>query len=72
MMRLTFTARVRDGKLATDKPVELPDGTQVDVVIVAGDDDRAEQHHREALLAAVAQGLADSDAGRVTDDAPRT
>ena len=67
-MRVTLTARVQDGKLETDKPVELPDGTEVDVVVVAGADDRADQGHHEAFLMAVNEGLVDVAARRVIED----
>lgn len=47
----TLRARVRGGRLCLDEPTELPEGTEVDVVVDADDDlDDAERAARSAAL----------------------
>ena len=64
-------ARVKDGRLELEDRVDLPDGTEVDVALLAADDDAAlsdEEH--AALEASIRRGLSDARAGRlVTADA---
>ena len=48
-MTLTLKARVRGGRLLLDEPTELPDGSEVDLVLAddgdeLADDDRARLH----------------------------
>lgn len=48
-MAMTLKARVRGGRLVLDEPTELPDGSEVDLVIAdegdeLEDDDRARLH----------------------------
>jgi hypothetical protein len=65
---MTIKARVRNGRLILDEPTDLPDGTEVDLVLLdpgdwLDDDDRA------ALHRALAASSADVEAGRVVDAA---
>jgi predicted transcriptional regulator len=55
-------AQVRGGRLVLDEPVELPEGTEVDLVPVAGDD--LDDEDRRRLDAAIDRGLDDARAGR--------
>lgn len=56
-------AHVRGGRVVADEPTDLPEGTEVEIEIIDGDDlDDAE---REALHAALAESENDVAAGRV-------
>jgi hypothetical protein len=59
-------AHVKNGRIVVDEPTELPDGTEVKLWVVEGDD--LDETEREALHEAIRDGLADAKAGR-TDDA---
>jgi hypothetical protein len=54
-------ARVSKGRLVFDVATSLPEGTELDVLVV----DPGEQ---DQFVAAIRQGLEDSEAGRVVDD----
>jgi predicted DNA-binding antitoxin AbrB/MazE fold protein len=58
-------ARVENGRLRLDEPTDLPDGTEVELVIV-GDDDLSEEE-RARLHASLDRALDDEDADRVVD-----
>lgn len=56
-------ARVENGRYVIDEPAELPEGAEIRLQIVDGDDlDPAE---RALLHAAIDEGMDDSDADRV-------
>lgn len=56
-------AHVRNGHLVLDVPTDLPEGTEVDLVLLGGDDlDDAE---RERLHRALTESADDMAAGRV-------
>jgi hypothetical protein len=57
-------ARVQNGHLMLNVPTSLPDGTELELVLDDGKDGMDEAE-RKALLAALDEGLADADAGRV-------
>ena len=61
-MTLTLKGRVKAGRLVIDDPVDLPDGSEVELAVVdAGDDlDGAE---RERLHAALLEAQAEIDRG---------
>ena len=61
-MMSTIRARVRNGRLIVDEPTDLPEGTELDLVIddVGDDLDEAE---RAALHAAIARAWASVQAG---------
>ena len=54
-------ARVSRGRLVLDVPTTLPEGTELDVVVVD-----PQEHQR--FVQAIQAGLNDSEAGRVIDD----
>jgi hypothetical protein len=58
----TIRARVRNGRLIVDEPTDLPDGTELDLVI---DDagDSLDEAERAALHAAIRQARASLQAG---------
>lgn len=59
-------ARVENGRYVIDEPAELPEGAEVELVIVKGGtsaEDRAE------LLQAIEEAEQDIEAGRVVDEA---
>jgi hypothetical protein len=64
MMNATMRARVRRGRLILDEPVDLPEGTEVELV-PAAIDDALDEEDRRRLDAAIDRGLADARAGRV-------
>lgn len=61
-MMSTIRARVRDGRLIVDEPTDLPEGTELDLVI---DDagDGLDEAERAALHAAIGQAWASFQAG---------
>ena len=63
---MTIKAHVRDGRLLVDEPTDLPDGTEIDLILLdPGDwldeDERAELHQ------ALHESDADVAAGRLVD-----
>lgn len=51
-----------------NEPTELPEGAVVDLVAVGGDAlDELDDEEREALHAALAEGIAQADAGDTVD-----
>ena len=61
-MTLTLHAHVINGRLVVDEPVDLPDGTQVQVEIV-NDSDALDDADRARLHAAIEQGQDEIDRG---------
>ena len=60
---MRVTAHVRGGRVVVDKPTDLPEGTELEVEIVDGDD--LDDIERAALHAALAESEDDVVAGRV-------
>jgi predicted transcriptional regulator len=59
-------AHVKQGHLVVDEPTTMPEGTEAELVLVAGDDlDDAE---RAALHASIEESEADFEAGRVVSE----
>lgn len=61
----SLKARVRNGRLTFDVPTTLPEGAEVTVILVDGDELDAEE--RAELHRAIDEGMADCDAGRTED-----
>ena len=60
-------AIVRNGKLVVDEtPTDLPEGTELELVVADQGDD-LDDEERARLHASIGRGLADINAGRVTD-----
>ena len=57
-------ARVENGRLKLDEPTDLPDGAELEVVVL--DDDLSPQERAE-LHASLDRALDDSEAGRGVD-----
>lgn len=53
-MTLTLIARVRDGRLVLNEPVDLPEGTELELVLAHDEDDLADDD-RARLHAAMAR-----------------
>ncbi len=65
---LAHKASVRNGRLVLDEPTELPDGAVVDLVAIDADVlDDLDEAEREELRAALAEGIAQDDAGDTVD-----
>lgn len=58
-----LVARVKNGRLVLDEPTGLPEGAQVTLVVVDGDE--LDDEERVLLHAAIEEGIADAEAGRV-------
>ena len=58
-------AKVRNGRIVLDEPTDLPEGAEVDVTVIDGDDLTAEE--RAELHASLDRALDDSEAGRMID-----
>lgn len=56
--------QVKNGRLVLDEPTDLPDGAEVEVVVI---DDELSADERAELHASLDQALAESDAGRAVD-----
>ena len=59
-------ARVHNGRLKLDEPTDLPEGTELRLV-VADEGDEFDDEERAALHQALARGSADIAAGRTVD-----
>jgi hypothetical protein len=57
-------ARVENGRLQLDEPTELPDGTELDLVVDDEGDDLAE-HERQALHEALSKSWRSAQAGEL-------
>ncbi len=65
---LSLKASVRNGRLVLDEPTELPEGAEVDLVAIGGDVlDTLDDEERRKLHAALAEGIAEDDAGDTVD-----
>ena len=62
-MTLTLKARVRGGRLILDEPIDLPEGSEVDLV-PADAGDNLDDADRERLHAALARSAAQFQAGQ--------
>ena len=60
-----LNARVKNGRLVLDEPTSLPEGAEVRLWVVEGDE--LEDADRAALHDAITEGLADAKAGRTID-----
>ncbi|HEX7840636.1 MAG TPA: hypothetical protein VF469_24325 [Kofleriaceae bacterium] len=58
--------QVKNGRLVFDEPTDLPDGAEVEVVVI---DDELSLDERAALHASLDRALDDSEAGRGMDAA---
>lgn len=56
--------RVKNGRLVIDQPTDLPDGAEVEVVVI---DDELTAEERAELHASLDRALDDSDNGRGMD-----
>ena len=61
-MDLTFLARVRGGRLLLDEPVDLPDGTEVELAVAYRGDD-LDDAERVKLHAALERSWQQAQAG---------
>lgn len=59
-------AHVENGRIVVDDPVDLPEGTKLEVYVGEPDDDMSEQERAE-LLRSIDDGLEDVDAGDVRE-----
>jgi hypothetical protein len=58
--------RVRHGRIVLDEPTDLPDGTELEVVLADGGDGLDDEERAE-LEQAIEEGLADAREGRHED-----
>ena len=61
-MMSTIRARVRNGRLIVDEPTDLPEGTEL-ALVVDGAGDSLDEAERTALDAAIARAWASVQAG---------
>ena len=61
-----FTAKVREGRIVLDVPTNLPEGAEVRLVAVDGDD--LDEGERRALDAAIAAAEREIDAGQAVTE----
>ena len=60
----TRKVQVKNGRLVLDEPTDLPDGAEVEVLVI---DDEVTAEERTALHASLDRALDDSEAGRGMD-----
>ncbi len=60
-------AHVKNGRLIVDEPTDLPEGTVIELV-PAERDDEMDAEERAELEAAIDEGIADFEAGRIVDE----
>ena len=56
--------QVKNGRLVVDEPTDLPDGAEVEIVVI---DDKLTTEERVELHASLERALDDSEAGRSMD-----
>jgi hypothetical protein len=61
---LALKVRVKDGRIVVNEPTDLPDGAELEVVVI---DDDLSPEERAELHASLDHALDDSEAGRGTD-----
>jgi predicted transcriptional regulator len=67
-MTYALRASVQNGRLVLNEPTSLPEGAVVDLVAIGGDAlEDLDAEEREALHAALAEGIAQDDAGDTFD-----
>lgn len=65
---LSLRASVRNGRLVLDEPTELPEGAVIELVAVGGEGlDDLDEDDRAALHEALAEGIAQDQAGETVD-----
>jgi predicted transcriptional regulator len=65
---LSWKAIVQNGRLVLDEPTELPEGAVIDLIAIdAAALDDLDEEERVALHAALAEGIAQDDAGDTID-----
>jgi len=62
---LAAKAHVRSGRIIVDEPTDLPEGAELDLVVVGNDD--LDEEDEIALMASLDRALEDEDAGRTVD-----
>lgn len=60
-----INARVKNGRLVVDEPTTLPEGAEIRLWVVEGDD--LDDEERAALHESIREGLEDAKAGRTID-----
>jgi len=63
---LAVKARVRGGRLVLDEPTDLPEGAEVQLAMVDGDE--LDEEQRAALHTAIAEAERELDAGRAVTE----
>ena len=59
-----LTVQVKNGRLVVDEPTDLPDGAEVEIVVI---DDKLTNEERAELHASLDRALDDSEADRSMD-----
>lgn len=62
----SLKAHVENGRIVVNDPTDLPDGAELDLVVVHGGDE-LDADERKRLHASIARGIADVRAGRERD-----
>ena len=62
---IAVKALVKNGRIKVDEPTNLPDGAEIELVILSGDE--LDDEERARLHASLDRALDDEDAGRVVD-----
>jgi hypothetical protein len=65
LSRMHVKAQVKNGRVTVDEPTNLPDGAEVEVLVIAGDD--LDDEERLALHRSIEEGFEDFERGDVED-----
>ena len=61
-------ARVQNGRIVIDDPAtDLPEGTELHLLPIEGDEDELDEEERAALHNSIREGIEDMEAGRTFD-----
>lgn len=65
MVSMTVRGRVQDGRLHVDAPLDLPDGTEVELAVLMEGDDDLDPEDRARLHESLRESLAQAARGEV-------
>lgn len=60
---MTVRGRVRAGNIQVDEPIDLPDDTEVELMVVVSDEDNLDTEERARLHADLREAIAEVDRG---------
>lgn len=62
----TLKAHIENGRVVVDEPVDLPEGTPLELVVAGGGEDDLDEEERAALDASIERGWNECQSGAQT------